>query len=197
MRIALVFLVLAGSVVVADAEILATARPAADSLDNDVSRPAPDSAPRAQQLSAPATERSSAGNPLWAIPLKVLSATRERPIFAPSRRPPPAVADPPIVPAAARAPKPSELERPQLMLVGTVVGEKEAIGVFLDQTTKNAVRLRIGEEHHGWLLQSVHGREATFLKDQQTTVLTLPQPGADHGAASPPPSEREPRRRGH
>jgi general secretion pathway protein N len=30
------------------------------------------------------------GNPLWGVTLHSLSATRERPIFAPSRRPPPA-----------------------------------------------------------------------------------------------------------
>jgi hypothetical protein len=29
------------------------------------------------------------GNPLWAVPIKDLSQTRDRPIFTPSRRPPP------------------------------------------------------------------------------------------------------------
>lgn len=56
--------------------------------------------------SAPAAEpgRELPANPLWAIPLKQLSNTRERPIFSPSRRPPaPAVAGPPP-PAAVRSP---------------------------------------------------------------------------------------------
>lgn len=54
--------------------------------------------------SAPAAElgRDLPANPLWAIPLKQLSNTRERPIFSPSRRPP-AVAGPPP-PAAVRVP---------------------------------------------------------------------------------------------
>ena len=50
---------------------------------------------------APAPERALSANPLWAIPLTQLSATRERPIFSPSRRPPPAAvaAEPAIVKA--------------------------------------------------------------------------------------------------
>src|SRR5436305_1923241 len=44
-------------------------------------------------------ERSDpSGNPLWAIPLSALTATRERPLFLPSRRAPaPAVAGTPVV----------------------------------------------------------------------------------------------------
>src|SRR5438445_6924776 len=35
-----------------------------------------------------AGEPAPSGNPLWGVPLKSLSASRERPIFLPSRRPP-------------------------------------------------------------------------------------------------------------
>ena len=47
----------------------------------------------------PRVERSDpSGNPLWAIPLSALTATRERPLFLPSRRAPaPAVAGTPVV----------------------------------------------------------------------------------------------------
>ena len=54
---------------------------------------------------APArVERSEpSGNPLWAIPLSALTATRERPLFLPSRRAPaPAVAGTPVVAALYR-----------------------------------------------------------------------------------------------
>ena len=58
-------------------------------------------APRAERPADPS------GNPLWAIPLSALTATRERPLFLPSRRAPaPAVAGTPVVvappPAAIR-----------------------------------------------------------------------------------------------
>jgi general secretion pathway protein N len=117
------------------------------------------------------------GNPLWAIPLSKLSATRERPIFLPSRRvPAPAVAS-----APRELPKPMAAppeERPRFALVGAVSGENEAIAVFVDQATKNVIRLRTGQNHDGWVLSSVKGRAATLQKNQKTLVFNLPAPGS-------------------
>jgi hypothetical protein len=116
------------------------------------------------------------GNPLWAILLSDLAATRERPIFSPSRHPvPPAVVAAPYVPPPP-PPKPVEPERPGLSLVGTIVGEAESIGIFLDQTTNKLLRLKTGERHRGWMLQSVLGRTVALQKDQETTTLELPAP---------------------
>src|SRR4051794_9583272 len=50
------------------------------------------SAPEAPTAPGPAGANEPSGNPLWAIPLKSLSFTRERPLFTPSRRPPAPVA---------------------------------------------------------------------------------------------------------
>ena len=117
-----------------------------------------------------------AGNPLWAVPLNSLSATRERPIFSSSRRPPA-----PVVPArpVARAappppPPPKQPERPQLALVGTVASAAEGIAIFVDQTNQTIVRLRTGEGHAGWVLRSVGGREVTLQSDNDTAILALP-----------------------
>ena len=124
------------------------------------------------------------GNPLWAIPLKELAVTRERPIFSSSRRPPqPAVVAAPYVPPPP-PPAPREPERPQLALVGTVAGEEEGLGVFLDQTTNKIVRLRLGDGHQGWMLRKVIGREVTLQKDGQTVTLVLPAPGSKGTASS-------------
>src|SRR4051812_43048201 len=114
------------------------------------------------------------GNPLWSIPLSVLTATQERPIFSASRRPPPrAVAGPPVQPAIVPVAKPAEPERPALALIGAVVGESDAIAVFLDRTNQKIVRLRAGDAHAGWVLSSVLGREVTLKKAEQTEVLVL------------------------
>jgi general secretion pathway protein N len=132
------------------------------------------------QPTGPAPERVQSANPLWAIPLAQLSATRERPIFSPSRRPPPSAvaAEPAIVKAPVVRKK--EPEAPQLVLVGTIASEEEGFGIFLDQSTKGALRLKIGEDYQGWKLLVIRGPEVTMEKDQQTAVLTLPQPGAAH-----------------
>jgi hypothetical protein len=118
-------------------------------------------------------------NPLWAVPLATLSATRDRPIFSPSRRPPiPAVA-PVAVQRVAPAPKPKEPERPQLSLVGTVASANEGFGIFLDALTKAALRLKVGEKYQGWKLRSVRGREVVLEKDEAAATLAMPKPGEE------------------
>jgi hypothetical protein len=124
----------------------------------------------------PAAERALSANPLWAMPVKQFSVTRERPIFLPSRRPP----APPSTVTVAKVivpPKPKEPEQPQLSLVGTIVSDEDKFGIFVDQATKAVLRLRIGEDFQGWKLQSVKGREVALQKNQQSFVVSLPQPG--------------------
>jgi hypothetical protein len=125
---------------------------------------------------APATERTLSANPLWEMPLKQFSVTRERPIFLPSRRAP---APPASIVTVAKVvvPKPKEPEQPQLSLVGTISGDDARFGIFVDQTTKNVLRLKVGEDFQGWELRSIQAREASFQKNQLTFVVALPQPG--------------------
>jgi hypothetical protein len=120
--------------------------------------------------------RTPSANPLWGIPLAQLSGTRERPIFSPSRRPPPVAA---VAETASVKPPPrkKEIEPPQLSLVGTIASIDEGFGIFIDQSTKAAIRLKVGEDHQGWKLRQIRGREVTMEKDERSAVLTLPQPG--------------------
>jgi hypothetical protein len=126
---------------------------------------------------ASAAERPLSANPLWGMPVKQFSVTRERPIFLPSRRPP---APPPSAITVAKVvapPKPKEPEQPQLSLVGTISGDDAKFGIFIDQATNAVVRLKLGEDFQGWQLRSVQGRGVTFQKNQQSFVVSLPQPG--------------------
>jgi len=151
--------------------------------------------PRGEQVGAPGTPRlgidsaspSTAetpvtGNPLWGIPLKSLSATRERPIFLPSRRPPaPVVAaappEPPKPPPPA--PPPAEPERPALRLLGVVTGTTDGFAIFVSDTTRDIIRLKTGEGHEGWILRSVKAREAVLEKNRRSAVIELPPPTGD------------------
>jgi len=160
--------------------------------------PAPPSAPPepvpppAATTLVPSSEPApTSANPLWAIPLSALRATRERPLFSASRRPPPpAVAPVAVVRAPPPPPRPAEPEQPSLALVGTIVGDPDSFGIFIDRTSKSALRLRVGEQHDGWTLRSVQKREATLEKDQQSAVVAMPQPGkgGDPGGELLPPS---------
>ncbi len=114
-------------------------------------------------------------NPLWAVPIASLTATRERPIFSPSRRPPAVVAAPASSQSVGRDNEPN---RPLLALVGTVAAAPEGIAIFQDEKSKGIVRLRMGESHSGWTLTAVKAREATLLRGHETAVLVIPSPPA-------------------
>jgi hypothetical protein len=144
-----------------------------------------------QDDTARAPAPGPSGNPLWAVPLSSLTATRERPLFLPSRRQPmPVVAGPPPTPVQPRpAAPPAEPERPQLSLVGTIASATDGIGVFIDDATRDVVRIKTGEGYAGWVLRSVSGREVTFENGRRSATLSLPAPGmlqAGQGAVPTP-----------
>ncbi len=178
----------------ATAEVRAANPPGVLDLPPSNVIPAPvDVAPAAPRPDRPA---DPTGNPLWAIPLSSLTATRERPLFLPSRRAPaPAVAGTPVV-VAPPPPPSTEPDQPPLTLVGAIASETEGFAVFLDQATNNVVRLRTGQDHMGWVLRSVKGREATLEKNKRTATLTLPVPTAmslGEPASTPVPPPMLPR----
>ncbi len=170
--------------------------PGADNPGLDVTRHA---MPPPDVTAKPTEAPTVAANPLWATPLSALTATRARPLFTPSRRPPAAiVANVPVVTPHPAASPPRPPEHPNLMLVGTVVAENEGVAVFIDSSTNDTVRLRTGEGHLGWILQSVDRRTVTLQKADQSETLELPRPTALQGPApvfnplSPPPSNPAP-----
>jgi general secretion pathway protein N len=127
-------------------------------------------ADRTPTATQPASAGARRGNPLWVMPLSSLPAARERPVFAPSRRPPPVfqlASAPPSSPVVAGP------RRPALALVGIIVGGADGVAIFRDETTKAAVRLRTGEGHAGWTLRSIKGREATFEKGRDVATINL------------------------
>ena len=143
--------------------------------------------------SPPDTDHALRGNPLWAVPLRTLVATRERPIFSPSRRPPlspaVAVAPAPAPPASAKAPEP---DRPPLSILGTVVGRSDALGVFMEDVNRNVLRLHVGQDYAGWVLRAVNQRQVNFEKGSFIATLSLPAPGEEKAAAptaGTPPGE--------
>lgn len=131
----------------------------------------------------PAAPDQERGNPLWAVPLESLSATRDRPLFTPSRRPPdaPVAMAPPPPPAA---PPPAAPARPQLVLMGTVVSTAGSLGIFTDPASGQVLRLRVGEAHGGWTLRSVGARDVVMHAGADNVTLALPVPGK--GGPQPP-----------
>lgn len=126
----------------------------------DVDQPAPTSA-----------------NPLWQLPLNRFSATRERPIFSPSRRPPPPAVTYSAPVAVKQPSKPREPDRPTIALAGTIIGTDGYRGaVFRNTSSQEVLRLRVGEDYHGWVLLLITSREARLVKDGEQALLELPKP---------------------
>jgi hypothetical protein len=129
----------------------------------------------------PTPVSAEAGNPFLAIPLRALSATRDRPLFSKSRRPAPAAAIPspqqPIPAVQHVAP-----EAPPLILLGTIIGDKSRIGVFLNETLQTAKTIHEGEGASGWTLLSLHPRSAILVREGRIVTLEFPAPGSIAGA---------------
>lgn len=170
----------AASFAAVSTDIAAPSDSAIGSINTDDGEKPNAAAPQGAEAQQQEQEQKLPGNPLWAVPLKDLSATRERPIFSPSRRPPsPAVIAAPAAPviAASKLVKPS---RPQLTLVGTIIGigKRRGFGIFRDQTANKALQLQTGEVHEGWVLREVHARTTVFQKNDVIVTLELPAQGA-------------------
>jgi general secretion pathway protein N len=168
------------------------ARAAADPIDQSAR-----AAPEIEGASAPATAgtgvadaarlsearhapdpnaKPRAGNPLWTVPLNALSATRDRPLFSASRRPPivavPMAAPPPKQEAVAPPPP----ERPLLTLIGTIVSPSESLAMLQGSSSEAISRLRIGEENDGWQVRGIDLRSIVVVKGAQSVKLDLPRP---------------------
>lgn len=172
----------------APAAPLATAAPLTDGAtgglggeitSSDASMPPPAARPQS----------TPAANPLWAIPLSTLSETRERPPFAPTRRPPPVIADTRPRPPERSPPRAAPPEQPPLKLIGTIVGEARGFGLFIDTSNKDVVRLSTGKSYHGWLLRTVHERSVVLEKNHLNQTLALPTPPPLGPATSARPPE--------
>lgn len=190
---------LIGLVLIGNAEALATNAPLTvdaqtiDQSGGDLFAPRPvvaapaSTAPPASQPSAiavttaPPVEHITSGNPLWAIPLARLTASRDQPLFAPSRRPAPPLEMIRPVAAPVGPPKPPEPEKPELSLLGTVAGSRERIGLFIDSASKEVLRLKAGEDHRGWTLRSVRPRQVELAKGLDNAILDLAPPISSQG----------------
>ena len=135
--------------------------------------------PLLAMLLALAPARAEPRNPLDALRLEDLSATRERPLFRPDRR------APAPVPVAASAPEPPPVdERPVALgpppfdLVGAVVGKDTAIALLRNRTSNEVVRLRQGDDAEGWRVSSIALRAVTLERDGRLQSLALAAPSA-------------------
>jgi general secretion pathway protein N len=59
------------------------------------------------------------------------------------------------------------------LLVGAIEADSNGIAILLDEQAKVILRLRQGESHLGWTVESVKAREVTLRNNQRIAVLPL------------------------
>lgn len=119
------------------------------------------------------------------LTIDALRATRERPLFAPSRRPPSE-----RVPAApiSQAPTTEHAAEGDFdgKLVGVIQGGAVHIAVIYLPSIDRSVTLQRGATLSGWRLASVASREAVLEKDGRQTRLALPEREIAPSGNAPP-----------
>jgi hypothetical protein len=127
-------------------------------------------------------------SPLAARALDALPATRDRPLFSPSRRPP---APPPVVAMPQAPPRPA----PSVTLFGVIMDAGEARAIV--QAAGQVRRVRIGDDIEGWkvtqieqrrLMLSLDGREASFTMFNSKGNPAVKMLDKQVEAAAPSPS---------
>lgn len=111
---------------------------------------------------------SGLANPLAAQSLDGLSATRERPLFAPSRRsaPPPA----PVAPAPVAE---SAAEPPHIALLGIIIAVDGPRAWVNDISTNKIMKVRIGDDIDGWKVGQIHERRLVLWRDGRSATFSL------------------------
>lgn len=106
-------------------------------------------------------------NPVAALSLDKLSATRERPLFSPSRHAP----RPPIV-ASVRA-SVEVLPPPSIELHGTIINADDALAVIVSRADNQTMRLRLGDEIGGWKVVVIDQRKLVLSRDERVAEFTI------------------------
>jgi hypothetical protein len=120
---------------------------------------------------APAPAQDSSGvtlsNPLAAQSVERLSATVDRPLFSPGRRPPPR--------PVAQAPEPTAPPPPppDLVLSGIVMDGESARAVVRVGAEKKVVRAQIGDDIGGWTVSQIEGRKLVLSLDGRFATFML------------------------
>lgn len=108
------------------------------------------------------------------IDLSSLDATRERPLFSPSRRPPAPPPAPPPRPAPVAATLPMlPPEPPPLRLIGLVTMGETHMALVEDGNTGEILRLSPGAAIAGWTMEILDDRTIAFSRDGDAAHFAL------------------------
>jgi hypothetical protein len=118
--------------------------------------------------SVPARAEDQRPSALPWLKLEDLSATRERPLFAPTRRQPPPP-QPQAVNVAAEHPP----ETPRMVLTGIIVKPSETIVILRNVATSESISLRSGESIGTWRVEAQNDHSVILTDGTQQFTLEM------------------------
>jgi hypothetical protein len=122
----------------------------------------------AEQAPQAKIDRATApASPLAAQPLGGFSATRDRPLFSPTRQPP---APPPV---AAAPPPPPPPPPPDVVLLGVVMDGDNAGAIVRAGPAAKTARVHIGDDIGGWKVGQIEARKLVLLLNGRTATFNM------------------------
>jgi hypothetical protein len=123
---------------------------------------------RADDAAVSAEHGTALDNPLAARPLDDFAATRDRPLFTPSRRPF-------VAPAVARAeaPPPPPPPPPELTFFGTLVDADGASAIVRGGPSEKPVHVHVGDMVGGWKIAKIDDRQIVLSRDERAITFTM------------------------
>lgn len=115
---------------------------------------------------------ATSGNPVAEIPLDRLSATRERPLFSPSRRPPSRRQPAPMA-HVEKPPPPSPASPPSVALFGIVVGVEGPRAFIATGPSERIIWVRPGDDVNGWKVTDISERRLVLSRADLSATFTL------------------------
>lgn len=118
------------------------------------------------------------------LTLSDLSATRDRPLFSPSRRPPPVAVAPTKVKRTRS--EPPAARPPAVNLAGVISGPDTLMAVLQSSQDRKILVVRPGGDVDGWKVSEVSARGMVLQHGDQQRKLVLPEPEAIQRGNPPP-----------
>jgi hypothetical protein len=125
----------------------------------------------ARAADSPANGDVAISNPVELQPWRELAATRDKPLFSPTRRPPPK----PVAPVARVEPPPPPPPPPSVVVLGIVSenGDGRAAIRAGKGTGDKVLRVRTGDDVSGWKVERIEPRRLVLTQGERSVDFAL------------------------
>ena len=106
--------------------------------------------------------------------LDALSATREHPLFTPTRRPPPR---PAVLPQGPSTPAATEAPPPSVEVRGVIYGGDRRVAIVKRPQDLQTMAVKVGGQIDGWVVAEIHPRGIVLERGGRSITLPMPEPG--------------------